>query len=112
MRCVRDDIGVERSGSPYHRYRVTARALSDRRILVRGFAHHSKAVGFAKKWVPSHNSIAAVYNKWREENFVRQAREEENMLTPLIETKFDPELWAEAAKVVFGDDVPKFYRGE
>ncbi|MEZ9709433.1 hypothetical protein AB4254_12200 [Vibrio breoganii] len=110
MSCVRHDIGIEKSGNAYHRYQVHSRRLHDRKYKPRGFASRTEADAFASRWIPAHNGIAAVYNGWREEIFLKQLAAEQALLVPLIETQFDLELWSKAAKVVFGKNIPTFHK--
>lgn len=112
LTVLADYIGTERSGNTYHRFQVHSRLLTDRKYRPKSFSSKVDAESFTKKWLISYNKIAAVYNGWREQEFLQQIELEVQNLTPEIETNFDESLWNSAAKEVFGDNIPKYYEGE
>lgn len=109
MTVVADKIGIERSGSPYHRYQVNARRLIDRKYTPKGFSSKEAANNFAEQWIKHHNAIASVYNGLRETAFLEQIQRELDTLQPCIETQFDVKLWSKAAMSLFGSDIPEFF---
>ncbi|MGR5178877.1 hypothetical protein [Vibrio mediterranei] len=104
-----DDIGIEKSGNPYHRFQVHARRLADRKYSPKSFNSKVNAAEFTKKWLVAYNAIAAVYNGWREELFLEWIALEEETLKPHICTRFDVILWNKAAQSVFGKNIPRYF---
>lgn len=107
--CLAPCIGVERSGTPFHRWQVHSRLLETSTYRPKTFNDHDLAADFARRWMVSHNAIAAIYNAWREEKFLMWIEQEAKEETPYIDTRFDQELWRKAAHEIFGVNVPDYF---
>lgn len=107
--CLSPYIGIERSGNPFHRWQVHSRLLETSEYRPKSFNDHDQAADFARRWMVSHNAIAAVYNAWREEKFLMWIEQEAKEEIPHIDTRFDQELWRNAAHQIFGLSVPDYF---